>query len=88
MNKTDKDLLEFLELCANKELKDVAAMLGISYDAVKQRLQRGRDKIVDYQTFLNRVRGLQKRNPRFRKLTTKGSLPEETDESEIEDWER
>lgn len=88
MNKTDTELLEFLELCANKQLKEVANILDITYDAVKQRLQRGRDKIVDYQTFLNRVRNLQKRNPRFRKLTTKGSIPEESEESEPKDWVR
>lgn len=80
MLKTDTEILKFLEMCAEMELKEVAEKLGVTTNAVWQRLARSRKRIVNYQNFLNNVRSLQRRNPRFRKLTTMGTLETEEDE--------
>lgn len=48
-------------------------------------LDRIRKRIIRYQGYLNKIRTLQRTNPRIRKLTTSGSLPEK-DETEEEEW--
>ena len=48
------------------------------------KLDRIRKRIVIYQDYLNKIRTLQRTNPRIRKLTTSGALPEQEEELILE----
>ncbi len=81
-NLNSADHLHLLELLADHEIKDMAIALHISESAVRGRIYRLRKHISVTQTFLNRVRTLQRNSRRVRKFTTLGSIPESLEKIE------
>jgi hypothetical protein len=69
--------IKMLELLGHKDTTLVALELG--YDnpnPLYQRLYRLRKKLIEAQNFVNKLRAMEKRNPRLRKFLTSGRIKE------------
>jgi transposase len=80
--RTLEDDLALLEYLQNHEVKEAAPQFKTSEAAIRAWLNRLRKRIVRLQTFLNRVRTLQRISPRIRKLSSIGGVPSEEAEEE------
>jgi len=78
--RTWKNHLELLEYLADHDVKDAAQRFKISEPAVRTWLYKLRRQLKEEQASINRIRALQKRSPRVRKLTTPGAVPEGEEE--------
>ena len=77
--RTLEDDLNLLEYLQNHEIKEAAMQFHTTEPAIRAWLHRLRKRIVRLQTFLNRVRTLQRISSRIRKLSSLGSVPEEAE---------
>jgi len=75
--RTLEDDLRLLEYLQNHEVKEAATQFNISEAAIRAWLNRLRKRIVRLQTFLNRVRTMQRISSRIRKLSSIGGVPPE-----------
>lgn len=75
--------VRLLEEIGKQEIKAVAAKYEMTTAALYAWLRRIRQRITRYQGYLNKIRNMQRNNPRIRKFTTTGKLREE----DIEEWE-
>ena len=78
--RTWKEHMELLEYLTDHTFKEAAPHFKVSEPAIRSWLHRLVNQIVESQAALNRVRNLQKISARVRKLTTKGTIPEEDEE--------
>lgn len=75
------DDLKLLEYLVNHEVKQAATEFNTTEPAIRAWLYRLRKRLTKLQTFLNRVRTLQRISPRIRKITVSGAVPK-SDEDE------
>lgn len=75
--------IKLLEQVGRMEIKAIATERGMTQAAVLAHLHRIRARVHRYQLYLNKIRTMQRNNPRIRKFTTTGKLREE----DIEEWE-
>lgn len=83
--RTWDDHYELLEYIAQHSTKDAAAHFSelegkeVTVNAIRQRIYAAAHQIKEVQAKLNKIRTLQRISARVRKLTTVGTLEEETD---------
>lgn len=80
--RTWKEHMELLEYLTDHPIKSASTQFHISEPAVRSWLYRLTNQIAETQAALNRIRNLQSRSARIRKLTTKGTIPKEEEENE------
>lgn len=76
---SDLDLLDEL---MSKPVKSIAREREVEEAAVYKKIIGIRDRVEEYQWYLNSIYAKQKRSKRVKKLTIKGSLETEEDDEE------
>lgn len=69
--------LWLLDQIATKPVKLIADELGVNDEAVYKWLKRIRERMSEYQTYLNKVYAKQRSSKRVKKMTIDGSLTQE-----------
>ena len=80
--RTLEDDLALLEYLQHHQVKEASVQFSASEPAIRAWLSRLRKRIVRLQTFLNRVRTMQRISPRIRKLSCIGGVPQDIEEEQ------
>lgn len=84
MFKRHKRDLWLLDEIAKKPVKEIAFDLKVNDEAVYKWLKRIRDRMAEYQKYLNTIYAKQRSSRRVKKMTIDGSLEQEEEGLTIE----